>query len=178
MGTVPVLPPFSAGEVVPASKLVALNTALAFLLSPPEAYVYRNAAASTATATWTVITWDVELKDNDTMVDIAGQPTRVVFKTPGKFRVEGLMTWATNNTGYREIQVRKNSGGAVGGGTQLQYVTGQATTGDQHAGLFTVAPTVAVNDYVEIFTRQGSGGTLSYTPGQVNMFAQATWIGQ
>lgn len=178
MGTVPVLPTFTAGQVVTAAQLTALNTAISFLMAPPSAYAYRAAALSVGTSAWALIAYDNELLDTDTMVDIVGNPSRITIKTPGRFRIEGFANWAFNATGNRELMVRKNAAGSSVGGTQIQLAAvATAVTVSGTTQLISTEITFAANDYIEMFGWQNSGGALNIIGGQNQTYLQLRWMG-
>lgn len=115
----------------------------------------RATDSTIATATNTAITFTSETFDTDTMVDIAGAPTRVTFKTAGVFNVQGQLSFdGPNATGTRAAWISTSTGLRLG----MQESGGQGAAGTRFAlsGLFKAA----VNDYVELYCYQTSGGNL------------------
>lgn len=121
----------------------------------PYAYVKRAVdSAAIANATDTAAIFDTEIADTDTMIDIAGNPTRITITTAGTYLVTTSITWASNATGQRNTYIRKN-------GTTVVAYSGAApgATGTFPVELAQLIPFAAA-DYFEVMQRQTSGGTL------------------
>lgn len=179
MGTIPTVPTFTAGAVLTASDLNALGTAINFWASPPRAQLYRSAALSLSNSTWTLLSFDAETYDTDVMHDNATNPSRLVIKTAGYYRLAGAISYANNNTGTRDYSIRLNAAGSVSGGTEVFGLTIDPPSAGQ--GVCVLPPltvALAVNDYIEAFGYQSSGGSLTVMTGASNTFLQAELVGK
>lgn len=124
---------------------------------PSAAKVTRQSSAQSITSgTDVAISWDTEVWDNDSMVDIAGQPTRVTIKTPGTYRITGAAQFASNATGNRYAMVKLNGSATINSQDGRVAMSGAVTS------LLTVVDLVlVVNDYIELYVNQGSGAGLN-----------------
>lgn len=163
MGSWPALTNVSVGAKLPASQWNSdVDTSIAFLESTPRTQVKNSAAVSTTSGTPLLLTADTETYDTDTMHSLVSNTSRVVANTPGLYDVKVVVTFAANATGYRAVDLRKNAAGASGGGTdivQVNIASFQAVASTVVAFGFEVQ--LAVNDYLEIFAVQNSGGALN-----------------
>lgn len=130
------------------------------------ANVYNSGNISIPHNTWTLLTFDTELWDTDTIHSTVSNTSRLTCKTAGKYRIIGYFTFAPS------------AGGARRGG--LIYYNGTTIVGyDEkfggNAALYpSLLPTteleLAVDDYVDLYAFQDSGGALvvganaSYSP--------------
>lgn len=176
MATVPSFRTWTAGEIVAASYMNSnIRDAGNFFLATPvfegRQTVSQNASSSTDTA----ITFDTEDIDNDGGHSTSSNTSRFTAQTAGRYQVSGGVGWNGNATGRREAIIAVNgtrnngseAGVAVGGNANSVYVPSRTKT------IF-----LNVNDYVEIFGWQDSGGTLGTwvtTSGQSSMSVR--WIG-
>lgn len=173
MGTIPTPPTFVAGQVLTASQCNQLVTCLNFWTSPPRALASKSTNQSLSNNTLTLITWDVETYDTDGMHDTVTNNSRVYAKTAGYFAISGAVQFNTNATGVRIAQVRLNAAGSSTGGTLLYDLTYSANSGYPTTVVipsFTYA--LAVDDYVEVFAQQTSGGALNVNSGSNNSYIQ------
>jgi hypothetical protein len=170
VGTIPTPPTFTAGAVLTAAGLNTLRDVANFWALTPRAYVYRSAATSMAnfTTTWSIITFEAEVYDivqsGDTpMHDNATTPERTFIRTSGKYEISGAIEYAANATGIRSIMIRKNSAGSDTGGTLIATSTqGNAgASGPTSVPLPVVEEAFTAGDYLEVFGRQNSGGSLA-----------------
>lgn len=175
MGTIPVVPTFTAGQKLTAAQLNAVGDAINFWATPPQVYAYQTATTNFATSgTYALVAFDTELYDTDTMHDNTTNPSRIIAQTAGKYLYSGQITFATNATGVRQLSIRKNSGGVIGGGTQVGSMTLPAVSGSATTVLFEpfMIP-MSVGDYIEIFGNQTSGGALASIASQSNSWVSA-----
>jgi hypothetical protein len=168
-------PSFNDGGVLHAADL-------SFLESGPQCAVYQSTPqAALATATATLITFDTGLFDLDPTMWVIGTPSHIQFNTAGKWLVVASLRWATNATGYRVANIRKNSGGSASGGTYVGSDQRTAITGGSTSNLaIAVLTGINAGDYVEVFGQQASGGALALDSagfvGAVGVYAK--WLGQ
>jgi len=145
-----------------------------------QAVVWNNAAQSTANITYTVLTWNQEEKNTDGMHSTSVNPTRLIAPIPGQYQVCGEVDFATNNTGGRIFQVRKNAAGLSGGGTLMFQVAGATVTGSGDDTMITGCREIAMssNDYVELFAYQSSTGNLNVQGSQPTTWFSLEYRGQ
>lgn len=133
-----------------------------FLLSPPRVSVSNTAAHSHTSGTSLLLTWDTEAWDTDTMHSTVTNTSRLIATTAGTYAVTARIAFASNATGIRYIDVRKNAAGNVASGTRVAFNANTAVA----SGTVTVVNVacdvvMAANDYLEVFGFQNSGGALS-----------------
>jgi len=182
MATIPVESTAAAGTKITASwansnVVDAVNFLLAAGGNPrPFASVYRSAALSPANATFTLISFDAEVEDNDYMHDNSTNPSRVTLWNDGIWQVTYGIAFASSATGRRIGQVRSNAGGLSGGGTfQQQFNVATSPSGTfAHQGIF--AARFIAGDYLELFVEQQSGGALAIQTGAGFNFLSAMWL--
>jgi hypothetical protein len=144
-------------------------------------FSYRTTAQSTSHLTDTLYTFDADLYDPyvPAMHDTVSNTSRLVAAESGLYRVSCQVRWASNGTGERVFTINKNAAGAVGGGTRLLDDTGVGVGG----GVPTVRgrsfpATLNAGDYIELFTRQGSGGSLNVDGGSGSTYLAMEWFGR
>lgn len=117
----------------------------------------RNSAdISISSASSTVVTFDTEDFDTDTMHSLVSNTGRITFTTAGRYWVYFEALFNAHATGIRQARLRLN------GATQISDVqlpnNGSATGMTVFTGAFIDA---VANDYVEALVEQNSGGALS-----------------
>jgi len=123
-------------------------------------------AQSIPDTTQTSVSFDTEVYDTDTMVDISGNPTRITIVTDGIYLVQFVGYFASNSTGYRYAAIYYG-GSVLKGLDSKQAVNGTLTGLNPHVTLSLVA-----GNYLEIKVAQTSGGNLN-----LNGVFSATRIG-
>ena len=146
-------PSFTDGNIVHDVTLTALA-------KPYGCRVYKSSGLSPADSTWTVISYSGAVYDTDPTSWSSG--SQLALNTTGLWEIRARVTWAGNATGGRAIQVRKNAGGSVSGGTQLDLHGMQAAPAAiQTSNLLLCEVSATAGDYVELFVWQSSGGALA-----------------
>lgn len=112
--------------------------------------------------TFTVITWDAEDHDTDSMHDNSSNPSRIVIPS-----ISGVTTglWSMYSHGYSsatsgrtDIQFRANANGSNAGGTLIATIVGPAIASSGVGPVQGSAQWVlSAGDYVEVFYRTVSG---------------------
>lgn len=105
---------------------------------------------------WTLINFDGETYDNDTMHDPVGTPYRVTLTTAGlyAFDYQIALNPQANAFTISRLNIRLNSSGSSAGGTTLKVLD----YGVQGAVMqFRFNRVFAAGDYVECFASQTSG---------------------
>jgi hypothetical protein len=169
-----------AGKITAAWANADVRDAINFLLDPPGAFPYQSTGVviPTGTATETLMTFDTESWDNDAMHDNATNPSRVIAKTAGKFAVNFQVAFPANATGVRYAILRKNAAGVSGGGTAIAFARDQSAsaTGASYVSK-SLDVQMALNDYLELFAIQTSGGNLTSVTGISGTYLQMRRVG-
>ncbi|MGW6535215.1 hypothetical protein ACWGBV_03155 [Streptomyces sp. NPDC055051] len=177
MATIPPTQTFLSGEKVTAAKLTAATkTPLDFLFNPPRASVFITAGLPVATGTHTLIPFDGESWDTDSMHSNTVNPSRITINTPGQYLVSIYARYPSNGTGYRQITFRMNAGGSSSAGTALTAFNVAAVTSNSTFITRTFEITCNAGDHFELFTFQTSGATLNLDYG-VTTGMQFRWVG-
>jgi len=174
--TIPTIKTWTDGERVTRADLDAqIRDGLLLGLNPPACFAYTSANISTPhnAYTTTAIDMDLEYWDNDGMHDITTNPQRITITTTGLWQITAFGNWASSSTGSRGLQVRKNSGDSNSGGTQLFAKRQESADGVVSQLFISWEERLAVDDYIEMFTFQDSGGALNLNAGSSLM---ARWI--
>lgn len=152
-----------AAPALSAANMELIDQGIRNAMFPPSVSVRHTANQSCLDATYTTLTFDTEIFDTETMHSTGTNPERITIPTgaTGRYLVTGTIEWASNATGYREIQFRVN--GTTGSGrTQVPAVNGAPTVIDATALL-----QLSAADYVEMRARQNSGGALNVVTNSV-----------
>lgn len=163
---------FTAGSRLLAEDLV---TTLDLLLDPPRAQLRQTSGQTIATSTFTAVTFGAEDYDTDGGHDNVTNNSRYTAQTAGVYRVSGKVSWSANATGQRASQIYLN-GSAINGSQSawpaVAAVERQYTTVELDV-------TMAVNDYVQVFAFQDSGGNLNtgVANAQVQSILVVRWVG-
>ncbi len=144
--------------------------ALDFILSPPRCLVYQTATSSTTNGSNTVITFDTEQYDTDTMHSTSVNTGRITATTTGLYMVFGQVCMASNATGTRTLSVVKNGATTVAN-SRLQSVIATNAYIDVECEV-----QMTGGDYVELNMLQTSGGALSTVAGLGNTWFSARWV--
>lgn len=178
MGTVPVTQSFLAGEKVTASKLTAATkTPLDFLMNPPRCGVYTATGIPCASGTSTLVTFDTESWDTDSMHSTSTDISRVAINTTGQYLITFYGRFPSNATGYRQLNFRKNSNGNSAGGSTMSTIALAAVNGSQTFVTRTFELNCLAGDYFELFAMQNSGASLTLDAGQRVTGMEFRWLG-
>jgi len=120
-------------------------------------HVYNSANISIPDSVETILTFDSERYDTDTMHSVVGNTGRITFTTAGKYHVTALATFAGNATGVRYICFYLSATGTKIG--QTRWPNFGAAIGV--AMLCAVEYEFAAGDYVTVYAWQNSGGALN-----------------
>lgn len=123
----------------------------------PTARVYNDANQSIANNTLTALAFNSERFDNDTIHDNSTNNSRLTCKTAGKYLITGQAIFDFHATGGRAVRIRHNGTTDIAV-NQVQPPTTSALTASM---IITTIYDLAVNDYVELFVNQTSGGALN-----------------
>jgi hypothetical protein len=123
------------------------------------ARVYNNAALSINNSTLTVLTFNSERWDTDTIHSTGSSTSRLTCKTAGRYLISVTVEWANNATGRRGVNLRLNGATVIAVNNETPLSTG--ATGMNTTTVYDLA----VNDYVEVQVFQDSGGSLNINAG-------------
>jgi hypothetical protein len=157
---------WATNDVVTASLLnTHLRDNLNFLYTKDHASVYQTANTAITTSTWTVVAFDAEYLDNNTMHDNVTNNSRVKCNSDGLYLIIFKAAFANDTTGVRRVMIRKNAAGASGGGTDLGTWTEDGIPAEN-----TIVPggrleSLTSADYIEMFVWQDTGGNLNLNSG-------------
>lgn len=148
---------FTAGQVLTAADLeqyVMRQNGL------PVGHFTKSGSQSISDSTATAITWDQETFDTDAAHSTSSNTSRFTVVTAGKYRVYCNIEWGGNSSGVRNLGVRVNAVATELIQNNIGGMGGVASNTSQFiAGI--VPASLIVGDYVEMYARQTSGGSLS-----------------
>ena len=185
MGTIPTPPTIATLEFATSAKINQLRDCVNFWSLTPRCFAYRNGAVNIAnyTANWTVCGLDAEVYDIVQSGDTASHDNtttneRIFIRTSGKYELVGAAEFGSNATGFRSAMIRKNSAGSDTGGTLLVTNTQGAVNGAiTSIPLPAVEEAFTAGDYIELFVRQNSGGSLALGVGRAQTFMRMKQTG-
>lgn len=167
MATVPSETTQVAGTVLTAATWNSnVRDAINFLIAPPLAVLKQTTAQSTTSGSWTAILLDSEDIDRDNGHSTTTNTSRYTCQTAGWYHADYNLDWSNaSSAGIRGVSHAVN--GTLTRSVQLGAISG-----------FTSLSTSAkfylnVNDYVEMYGIQTSGGALST---QATSYVQIMWI--
>ncbi|MBI3319832.1 MAG: hypothetical protein HYZ89_04520 [Candidatus Omnitrophica bacterium] len=155
VGVEPELSPRQRITSVPLA--VRAEVAESLVGGPTEisARVYNSASQSIANNTATLLTFDSERFDTDTIHDTASNTSRLTASTAGKYLVCAMLTFSTNGTGIRNVQLWKGSGWSI-----ATEARGGLSFDSSSLTISTLA-NFGAGEWVEVRVSQDSGGSLS-----------------
>lgn len=112
---------------------------------------------------WTVIPFAGEDYDTDSMHDNSTNNSRVIFKTAGKYIITFYASFLESTLGtLRAITIETNSAGTHDA-TKIEGSMVNQFDGDGRSRAFgAFIQEFSVNDYIEMFVLQNTGGNLSF----------------
>lgn len=175
MATIPGTTTATVGQVLTASFWnTEVRDMADFLLNRPMGAVNRSSNQSISDATDTAVQWnaeDFDLPSAEAAHDNSSNPSRYTVKTAGKFFVAASVQFAANATGGRDLWFSVNGANAYYK-ARLHTASASANSFVLASGLLPVS--LVVNDYIEVFVRQSSGGALNVSSGS---YFSAIWMG-
>ncbi len=169
---------FSSVPVLPASNPTTDNQAVrkAYVdalvgATIPAARVYNSTNIAIPHNTDTVLTFNSERYDTDSIHSTTSNTSRLVCKTPGVYSITGHVRWLANATGDRVLDIIYN------GVKVIARIRRDAMSASFSISIATQMA-LSVNDYVELRVNQRSGGDLNVLASA--MFSPEftmTWLG-
>ena len=147
----------SVARTLIAQTTQALMRSVGLGLSDISVRVTKSANQSINDATSTLVTFDTEVFDTDTMHNNVTNNSRLTVTTAGKYLVWFTIGFAANATGLRLIDLSKNGVLAA----PPLFLSGTELAGASSYFSGSVLINLVATDYVEIFARQDSGGALN-----------------
>jgi len=123
----------------------------------PAVQVTKSSAQSIANSTTTTLTWDTENLDTDAMHDNAINNSRLTARKAGKYVVFMNIVFSANNSGVRQLIIRKN--GTV---TLWTHIYPNAGVGEDQTFTATIVD-LAANEYIEGQVWHNGGSNLDVT---------------
>ena len=171
---IPTLSGFIAGEKASAAKLT-LHTKTAI----EEAVYFKPYCRINNSATQTFVSsssvsgadcvMNTILDDTDGMADLVNN--HILITTPGLYRLNAQVAWATNATGFRVGLIFVNSNARSGGNTA-------AVTGAPTRFVMTAEERLNAGDFVFLRMGQNSGSSLLTDIGYRGCWLSAEWVSQ
>lgn len=141
-----------------ATNCSADSTVVDFL----NGYIGNNFCSVNGTSTQSIpnntatyLTWDNNLYDFIGLHSTASNSQNVYIKTPGFYRVEATLVYATNATGSRYCRLYKNGSDIVGGTAIAHGIAGIPTEVTAYVTVLCKS-----GDYITVYAEQDSGGAL------------------
>jgi hypothetical protein len=172
VATIPSIPTESPGNFwTSALWNTVILGGLSYLLAPVRFKGYSSTTQSIATGTAPVpLTLDTEIVDSDGGHSTSTNTSRYTAQTAGLYYVTGAVTFATNATNTRTLQVLLNGAAVNGAGVQAAPASNRGAT-----VLASTLVQMSVGDYVEIAAWQDSGGSLATSSGTANTSTMCLW---
>jgi hypothetical protein len=160
------------GQTAPAAWGDSVKAATDFLANPPACRIYNSASINVPTATLTVLTFNSERFDTDSMHVLTPNPGRITFNTAGIYIVTGHVQFNNSSAaGYRYVDIFLNGSTAIGIHRQTAVVV------DQTNITVTATYKMAATNWVELRAYQTSGGNLAVDTGNNSPEFSAVWVG-
>lgn len=166
------------GKITAAAHLATVENGINWLQGVDRCMAYQGTTATSfTTATWAVLPFDTEQYDTNNMHSTVTNTSRIVAIYTGLYSVNFLISFATNATGGRMAELRKNAAGSEVAGTLLgRFVEPSAWASSLTSVSGTLDVQLTAGDYIELFGWQSSGGALSVNLGAAATFLQARWV--
>lgn len=153
-------PPSNGWRVVASDEnrmLIRESGAWVVLIGFCGALVYQTAAQSIPTGVNTVVNWDAETYDTDSIHDNVTNNTRLTVPAGYTWARAAGAAWLTGGAaGTRQLMILKNGGFPRGSAVISTYETGTVSY-----NLSTAWLQVAPGDYLEAAVYQGSGAAIN-----------------
>ena len=159
---------WAVGDILTASDMntyVRDNTN--FLNTPPSCRAYNNADISIATSASTVLTFNSERWDNDTIHSTVTNTGRLTCRTAGLYHIHGNIAWQSSTdsvasstdseTELRAMNIRLDGTTTIAAISQPPVVSGTLETRMSINTIYSLA----VDNYLELLVTQNSGAALN-----------------
>lgn len=123
--------------------------------NPPCCRVTHSTNQAITSGPTTILVFNLERYDTDSMHDITTNNSRITFNTAGVYAVGGQVRWEGNDAGDRRLFIRVNAGDTI---ASTEDSADQSDEFDQNVN---TQWKFAVGDYIELIAVQNSGSTLN-----------------
>lgn len=162
----------TTGTTITSTWGNAVRDAEQFLANPPACRVYNSAVQSVANGVNTMLTFNSERFDTDSMHSTATNTSRITINTAGVYMLTASISFAPNATGRRQLAFRIN------GATYIAAHAEVPISGLEHEMALAAVWKFAAADYVEVSALQTSGGALNVSAaGNYTPEFSAVWVG-
>jgi hypothetical protein len=170
---------FVSGDTLTAAQLNVIADNERFLKNVDRARVYKSAAQTVSTGAWEHLSFDSEDYDTNSLHSTSSNTQRLTAAVDGWYVACLQVSFETDGTGRRDIQIRKNDSSTDGtAGTRWARVTlGSLGSGDSTIMQCTAYLYLAANDYVKGLAWQNSGAGLDVESGSAATWFSLTWLG-
>jgi hypothetical protein len=134
-----------------------LRDVLAFLMDRPIFRGRQTVAQTLTTATFAAVTMTAEDVDTHGGHSTSSNTSRYVAPEDGWYECSGGVGFASNATGFRACEWRKNGTALAGSDARAPAV---AAGSSSSVAARTILVSLSAGDYVELFAFQNSGGDL------------------
>ena len=151
-------PNFAAGNVLTEAQLDTLSDDITFLAGPPRVRVYNSADISIANGgSGTLLTFNSERFDSDTMHSTAANTGRITFTTAGTYLVGCNVAFASAAGAYRDLYCYLN------GATIVAFQTVAPVSGQPTRLSLSTLYAFTAGQYIEFYAGQNSGAAINVT---------------
>ena len=153
--------------VADSAETTGLKWAAAQTPSFVGCVLQKTASQTISNSTVTFVTWNDELVDTDGFHDNSTNTSRITIPSGkgGKYQINFIITYASNNTGYRQGGIRLN------GSTLINLEEKNAVTGSETTMSLSIIYALSAGDYIEVRSFQNSGGNLDITASYTSSFS-------
>jgi hypothetical protein len=171
MATVPTPYDATAGGKASAAAFDAgVKDLFNFLLAPPRCSVWNSTGQLiTPAATPTVVLYDSEVDDTDSMHSTSSNTGRITFNTAGRYELNIFNSTSSNALTQYNVQVRLN------GVTSVRTNQFGTPGGSQRQTTISLSRVFAVADYIEVLVTTNAIHTMEAS-GLYCTGIQATWV--
>ena len=127
--------------------------------------VYLSGALTVSDATPTIVGYDTEDHDTNTLHDNVVNNSRLTCLIRGVYEISAFAVWQNSAVGHRIIRIKKNGGASIRDSVIMPVTTGITT---YH--LLTTIHRLAYGDYLEMEVEHTAGGNLDLQAGAANSF--------
>lgn len=144
-----------------------------WMTNRPRVHAYDAVGVSMANGTDTLLTFNSEVYDNDSMHSISSLTSRITFTTAGLYTIRFQVQFPAATWTVFTVNARLNSAENPAAGTTI----GPFTYGPSTTQLFNLsfAYQVVANDHMQFWINQSSGGAKTTVNGTSRTFCQAIW---
>jgi hypothetical protein len=178
MATIPTPYVFVAGVKMAATALTAgITAALSWCLTDyPRCRVWQSTNLSMPSATVTLVTWDSESYDNDTMHSTSSNTSRLVATTSGLYEIFINLQFPNATYTQMDLMARKNAAGSSSGGTAITRSGAAMNFQTSRVPQLSFKMFLAAGEYVEYWATQTGAGAGTLIGGEFSCYAEMTWV--